>query len=179
MRLLLSSSSPPFFFSFVGSRHFLFSQWRQNLIVRQSCRPSTKRYYGSFEEMKKGTSAIHGATFFFIKRGMAQRHSIFLQIKHQANCNQTFFLFIFFFFSRLQNTSIQNRVPYFTDYRTIGRIAAFQLNFLGNTKIGRSIPQVEDADDNLGKYRHIKLFGCFFFTSVNICPITMFFGKYM
>jgi hypothetical protein len=41
--------------------------------------------YGSFEEMKKGTSAIHGATFFFIKRGMAlrkrgmaSRHSIFL-----------------------------------------------------------------------------------------------------
>jgi hypothetical protein len=34
-------------------------------------------------------------------------------------------------------------VPYFTDYRsmgTIGRIAAFRLNFLGNTKIGRSIP---------------------------------------
>jgi hypothetical protein len=38
-----------------------------------------------FEEMKKGTSAIHGATFFFIKRGMAlrkmgmaPRHSIFL-----------------------------------------------------------------------------------------------------
>jgi hypothetical protein len=25
--------------------------------------------YGSFEEMKKGTSAIHGATFFFIKKG--------------------------------------------------------------------------------------------------------------
>ena len=62
---------------------------------------------------------------------------------------------------------------------TIGRIAAFRLNFLGNTKIGRSIPQVEDADDNLGKYRHIKLFFGFFFTSVNICPITMFFGKYM
>jgi hypothetical protein len=41
--------------------------------------------YGSFEEMKKGTSAIPGATFFFIKRGMASwkrgmapRHSIFL-----------------------------------------------------------------------------------------------------
>jgi hypothetical protein len=34
--------------------------------------------YGSFEEMKKGTSAIPGATFFFIKRGMAPRHSIFL-----------------------------------------------------------------------------------------------------
>jgi hypothetical protein len=35
------------------------------------------------------------------------------------------------------------RIPYFTDYRsmgTIGRIAAFRLNFLGNTKIGRSIP---------------------------------------
>jgi hypothetical protein len=35
------------------------------------------------------------------------------------------------------------KVPYFTDYRsmgTIGRIAAFRLNFLGNTKIGRSIP---------------------------------------
>jgi hypothetical protein len=34
-------------------------------------------------------------------------------------------------------------IPYFTDYRsmgTIGRIAAFQLNFWGNTKIGRSIP---------------------------------------
>jgi hypothetical protein len=34
-------------------------------------------------------------------------------------------------------------IPYFTDYRsmgTIGRIAAFWLNFLGNTKIGRSIP---------------------------------------
>ncbi len=34
-------------------------------------------------------------------------------------------------------------LPYFTDYRsmgTIGRIAAFRLNFLGNTKIGRSIP---------------------------------------
>jgi hypothetical protein len=29
--------------------------------------------YGSFEEMKKGTSAIHGTTFFFIKRGMALR----------------------------------------------------------------------------------------------------------
>jgi hypothetical protein len=32
------------------------------------------------------------------------------------------------------------KVPYFTDYRsmrTIGRIAAFQLNFMGNTKIGR------------------------------------------
>jgi len=31
-------------------------------------------------------------------------------------------------------------VPYFTDYRsmgTIGRIAAFRLNFWGNTKIGR------------------------------------------
>jgi hypothetical protein len=28
--------------------------------------------YGSFEEMK-GTSAIHGAMFFFIKRGMALR----------------------------------------------------------------------------------------------------------
>ena len=62
---------------------------------------------------------------------------------------------------------------------TIGRIAAFRLNFLGNTKIGRSIPYVEDADDNLGKYHHIKLFLWFFFTSVNICPITMFFGKYM
>ena len=46
---------------------------------------------------------------------------------------------------------------------TIGRIAAFRLNFLGNTKIGRSIPKVEDADDNLGKYRHIKLFLCVFF----------------
>jgi hypothetical protein len=34
--------------------------------------------YGSFEEMKKGTSAIHGATVFFIKRDMAPRHSIFL-----------------------------------------------------------------------------------------------------
>jgi hypothetical protein len=34
--------------------------------------------YGSFEELKKGTSAIHGATFIFIKRGMAPRHSIFL-----------------------------------------------------------------------------------------------------
>jgi hypothetical protein len=42
----------------------------------------TKGSYGSFEEMKKGTSAIHGTTFFFIKRGMAQRHSIFLYIKH-------------------------------------------------------------------------------------------------
>ena len=34
-------------------------------------------------------------------------------------------------------------IPYFMDYRlmgTIGRIAAFRLNFLGNTKIGRSIP---------------------------------------
>ena len=48
---------------------------------------------------------------------------------------------------------------------TIGRIAAFRLNFLGNTKIG------------LGKYRHMEQ--GFFFTSVNICPITMFFGKYM
>jgi hypothetical protein len=34
--------------------------------------------YRSFEEMKKGTSAIHGAMFFFIKRGMVPRHSIFL-----------------------------------------------------------------------------------------------------
>jgi hypothetical protein len=25
--------------------------------------------YGSFEEMKKGTSAIHGATFFFNQKG--------------------------------------------------------------------------------------------------------------
>ena len=25
--------------------------------------------YGSFEEMKKGTSAIHGATFFFYQKG--------------------------------------------------------------------------------------------------------------
>ena len=34
-------------------------------------------------------------------------------------------------------------LPYFTDYRsmgTIGRIAAFRLNFWVNTKIGRSIP---------------------------------------
>ena len=34
-------------------------------------------------------------------------------------------------------------LPYFTDYwsmGTIGRIAAFRLNFWGNTKIGRSIP---------------------------------------
>jgi hypothetical protein len=45
---------------------------------------------------------------------------------------------------------------------TIGRIAAFRLNFLGNTKIGRSIPQVEDTDDNLGKYRHMEQ-GFFFF----------------
>jgi hypothetical protein len=34
--------------------------------------------YGSFDEMKKGTSAIHRATFLSIKRGMAPRHSIFL-----------------------------------------------------------------------------------------------------
>jgi hypothetical protein len=27
----------------------------------------TKRSYGSFEEMKKGTSAIHGTTFFYQK----------------------------------------------------------------------------------------------------------------
>ena len=39
---------------------------------------------------------------------------------------------------------------------TIGRIAAFRPNFWGNTKIGRSIPQVEDTDDNLGKYRHME-----------------------
>ena len=34
-------------------------------------------------------------------------------------------------------------ISYFTDYRsmgTIGRIAAFRLNFLEKTKIGRSIP---------------------------------------
>jgi hypothetical protein len=45
----------------------------------------------------------------------------------------------------------------------ISRIAAFRLNFWVNTKIGRSIPWVEDADDNLGKYRHIKLFVFFFY----------------
>ena len=60
------------------------------------------------------------------------------------------------YFSRML---VETQVPYFTDYRSIGRIAAFRLNFLGNTKIGRSIPQVEDADDNLGKYRHME---CFF-----------------
>jgi hypothetical protein len=31
--------------------------------------PSTKRSYGSFEEMKKGTSAMHVATFFFYQKG--------------------------------------------------------------------------------------------------------------
>ena len=61
---------------------------------------------------------------------------------------------------------------------TIGRIAAFRLNFWGNTKISRSIPQVEDADDNLGKYCHMERV-IFFCTSVSICPITMFFGKYL
>jgi hypothetical protein len=30
-------------------------------------RVMTKRSYGSFEEMKKGTSAIHGTTFFYQK----------------------------------------------------------------------------------------------------------------
>jgi hypothetical protein len=41
------------------------------------------------------------------------------------------------YFSRML---VETQVPYFTDYRsmgTIGRIAAFRLNFLGNTKIGR------------------------------------------
>jgi hypothetical protein len=41
------------------------------------------------------------------------------------------------YFSRML---VETQVPYFTDYRSIGRIAAFRLNFLGNTKIGRSIP---------------------------------------
>ena len=70
------------------------------------------------------------------------------------------------------------QLPYFIDYRSIGRIAAFQQNFLGNTKIGQSIPYVENTDDNLGKYRHMEQVN-FFCTSVSICPITMFFGKYL
>jgi hypothetical protein len=43
-------------------------------------------------------------------------------------------------FKNLQLECILHYIPYFTDNRsmgTIGRIAAFQLNFLGNTKIGR------------------------------------------
>ena len=34
-----------------------------------TCFPATKRSYGSFEEMEKGTSAIHGATVFFYQKG--------------------------------------------------------------------------------------------------------------
>ena len=46
-------------------------------------------------------------------------------------------------FSGVRVTRLVLYVPYFTDNRsmgTIGRIAAFRLNFWGNTKIGRSIP---------------------------------------
>ena len=39
---------------------------------------------------------------------------------------------------------------------TIGRIAAFWVKFGENTKIGQSIPLVEDADDNLGKQIFLK-----------------------
>jgi hypothetical protein len=37
---------------------------------------------------------------------------------------------------------------------------------------------VQDADDNLGKHRHMERV-IFFCTSVSICPITMFFGKFL
>jgi hypothetical protein len=40
----------------------------------------------------------------------------------------------------------------------IGRIAALWLKFGGNTKTDRSIPWVEDDDDNLGKYCHMEVF---------------------
>jgi hypothetical protein len=33
--------------------------------------------YGSFEEMKKGTSAIHGATVFFLSKGAWRRAILF------------------------------------------------------------------------------------------------------
>ena len=39
---------------------------------------------------------------------------------------------------------------------TKGRTAPFRLNFGANTKISLRIPKVEDADDNLGSYRHMK-----------------------
>jgi hypothetical protein len=72
----LPSSSPPFFFSFYRqSTFFLFSQWRQNLIVRLSCRPSTKQSYGAFEEMKKGHGVMKkghdAAPFYFSLDKMA------------------------------------------------------------------------------------------------------------
>jgi hypothetical protein len=38
--------------------------------------------YGSFEDMKKDTSAKHGTTVFFLSKGAwAPRHSTFLWIK--------------------------------------------------------------------------------------------------
>jgi hypothetical protein len=45
--------------------------------------------YGSFEEMKKGTSAIHGTTFFFYQKG----HGV-MKKGHGATpnvCNNPFF----------------------------------------------------------------------------------------
>ena len=59
-----------------------------------------------------------------------------------------YIFFFFFFFLPLAGKLLYVFVlffnlSYFTDYRsmgTMGRIAAFRLNFLGNTKIGRSIP---------------------------------------
>jgi hypothetical protein len=87
MRLLLPSSSPS-----VSSRHFfLFSQWRQNLIVRLSCRPSTKQSYGAFEEMKKGTSAIYGCHVFFYQKGHGAAPSYFSLDKTLVNKHVTLY----------------------------------------------------------------------------------------
>ena len=46
-------------------------------------------------------------------------------------------IFIFFVLKDMFIWLSDKQLPYFTDYRSIGRIAAFRQNFWVNTKIGR------------------------------------------